>query len=275
MIDTFNPYLARWSLTPDGIPFETPSSWLCFVARAGGHAVLKVHKPGSDEGPGARYLALHAGHGAVRVLEADSDAVLIERAVPGTRLRELALAGRDDEATHIVCDTIEKLQSAGADPHDWPGHEAHTTEYAHAFETPLLSRHVVDAARGLFHDLTQSQTNIVLLHGDLHHENILFDDARGWLAIDPKGVAGEIAYELAAPLRNPIERPDLFATPAAMDHRVAIYCERLGLDRRRVLGWCLARNCVAALWNMRCRPQSDQGPAFAAATLAAYELLQS
>lgn len=48
---------------------------------------------------------------------------------------------------------------------------------------------------------------------DLQHYNVLFDDARGWLAIDPKGVVGEVEYEIGAILRNPIERPDLFAAP--------------------------------------------------------------
>ncbi len=38
--------------------------------------------------------------------------------------------------------------------------------------------------------------------GDLHHENILAAERAPWLAIDPKGVIGEPAYEMGALLRN-------------------------------------------------------------------------
>jgi len=268
-------YLARWRLTPDGAPFETHSSWLCFVRRDGERALLKVFQPGSDEAPSARFLALHHGHGTVRVLEADNEAILIERIVPGTRLTELVLQDRDDEATHIVCDTIERLQCAQADPGGWPSYEEQKEELDRHIERPPLTKSIVDRARALLCDLETTQSTPVLLHGDLHHENVLFDADRGWLAIDPKGVRGEIAYELAAPLRNPLERPDIFAAPAQMDRRVRIYCERLGLDRQRVLGWCFARNCVAALWNVQHQPDTGHGDMWAAATLTALKLLQS
>ncbi|MEJ0026047.1 MAG: aminoglycoside phosphotransferase family protein [Rhizomicrobium sp.] len=266
-------HIERWGLAPDGAPFETHSSWLVFVTRGRERAVLKVFKPDSDEAPSARYLALHNGHGTARVLESGDRAILVERIVPGMMLKTCPLAGRDDEATHIVCDTIEKLQSAKADPAAWPGHDEQKAEYARHVEHPPLTRSIVDRARALFFELDASQQAPVLLHGDLHHENILFDEARGWLAIDPKGTRGELAFELAAPLRNPLERPDIFASKTQMDRRVRIYCERLGLDRQRVLGWCFARNCIAALWNARHRPQSAGGAAWAAATLTALELL--
>ena len=63
-----------------------------------------------------------------------------------------------------------------------------------------------------FTSLASSQRRPRLLHGDLQHYNILFDTNRGWLAIDPKGVVGEVEYEIGAVLRNPAESPDLFAS---------------------------------------------------------------
>lgn len=275
MLEHLAPYLDRWMLTPDGAPFETHSSWLCHVRRGSAHAFLKAFKPDSDEAPSGRYLAQHNGAGTVHVLEADNHAILVERLVPGTSLTALSLDGRDDVATQIICDTIEKLQSAKADPAGWPAYEEQKTEYARHVEHPPLTKDVVDRARAMLGELEATQTDVRLLHGDLHHENILFDETRGWLAIDPKGVAGELAYELAGPLRNPLERPDLFADAKAMDRRVRIYCERLGLDRARVLGWCFARNCVVALWNAQHWPDASRSANWAAATLTALKLLQS
>jgi len=267
------PHLAKWRLTVDGEPFETHSSWLTFVRRGEDRAVLKVYKPESDEGPSARFLALHKGVGAVRVLESDPNAILLERVVPGTRLASLSLAGRDDEATHIICDTIEKLQSARADIARWQGHEEQVAEFRRRVAVAPLTAEIAARAQALFLELEATQKHRVLLHGDLHHENILFDEERGWLAIDPKGVVGDLAYELAAPLRNPLENPETFMTPAQMDRRVTIYCERLKLDRRRVLGWCFARNAIAALWYADRTPEPLRAKAWPAATLAALELL--
>lgn len=269
------PHLAAWRLTPDGEPFETHSSWLSFVRRGQDRAVLKVFKPESDEAPGARFLALHKGIGTVRVLESDPNAVLLERVVPGTRLEALSFAGRDDEATHIICDTIEKLQSANADIAGWPGHEEQVAEFKRRVAIAPLTTEIAARAQALFLELEATQAHRVLLHGDLHHENILFDDKRGWLTIDPKGVIGDLAYELAAPLRNPLVDPDTFMTPAQMDRRVGIYCERLKLDRRRVLGWCFARNAIAALWYADRTPEPLRDKAWPAATLAALTLLDA
>jgi streptomycin 6-kinase len=263
-LDPLHAHIESWGLTPDGDPFETPSSWLCFVTRGNEHAVLKAFKPDSDEAPSARYLTLHKGRGTVRVLDSDDRAILLERIAPGTMLRTLPLEGRDDDATHIVCDTIEKLQSAKADPAGWPGHDLQFSVVGTGYAIPPLSEDIAARAAAMFRDLEASQPARVLLHGDLHHDNILFDTTRGWLAIDPKGEVGELAYELAAPLRNPLERVTEFVTPAHMDRRVQIY---------RVLGWCFARNCSAALWHANRTPESERGKVWAAATLAALDLL--
>jgi len=268
-------HIANWRLTLDGEPFETHSSWLCFVRRGQDRAVLKVFRPGSDEAPGARFLSLHKGVGTVRVLENDPKAILLERVVPGTRLETLSFTGRDDEATHIICDTIEGLQSCRAGITGWPGHEEQLAEFKRRIAIEPLTTEIAARAQALFLELEASQEHLALLHGDLHHENILFDEERGWLAIDPKGVVGDLAYELAAPLRNPLADPDMFMTPAQMDRRVGIYCERFELDRRRVLGWCFARNAIAALWYADRTPEPKRDKAWPAATLAALTLLDA
>jgi streptomycin 6-kinase len=264
-------HIDEWRLIPDGEPFETHSSWLCFVRRDGERALLKVFKPGSDEAPSARYFAAHHGHGTVRVLANDAQALLIERISPGTLLSTLSRSGRDDEATHIVCDTITTLQSRRAATTGWPGHQEHATQFEKRQAIAPLTRDIVSRAQSLFRELDATQEERVLLHGDLHHENILFDEARGWLAIDPKGEVGELAYELAAPLRNPLEDPN--RSPTQMDRRVRIYCERLNLDRQRVLGWCFARNASAAMWYADHTPEPLREKTWAAATLIALQLL--
>src|SRR5262245_33970987 len=73
-------YLASWGVTLDGALIETRSSWLVPVRRAGQPAMLKVMRPGSDEAPGIALLRYLCGDGAVRVMDADFGALLMERA---------------------------------------------------------------------------------------------------------------------------------------------------------------------------------------------------
>jgi streptomycin 6-kinase len=87
-----------------------------------------------------------------------------------------------------------------------------------------------------------------LLHGDLHHYNVLVDSARGWLAIDAKGVVGEPEYEVGAALRNPWERPELFTEPATIMRRVDRFRRELHLDAERILAWAFAQAVLAAIW---------------------------
>ena len=87
-----------------------------------------------------------------------------------------------------------------------------------------------------------------LLHGDLQHSNILFDEGRGWAAIDPKGVIGETEYEVGAALRNPREAPSTFTAPARSSGAFADCRAQLDLDATRVLGWAFSQAVLSAIW---------------------------
>ena len=91
----------------------------------------------------------------------------------------------------------------------------------------------------------------VLLHGDLHHENILEAERESWLAIDPKGLVGEAAYETGALLRNQLSVVFEDSQPGrVMARRVDQLAEELGLDRTRVRGWGLAQAVLSAWWDV-------------------------
>ena len=107
---------------------------------------------------------------------------------------------------------------------------------------------LVETAESLFTDLLASTDKPVLLHGDLHHFNIL-SAGGGWLAIDPKGVVGEPAYEVGALLRNPT--PHIFNEPELgriTARRLDILAEALVLDRERLRQWSLVQAVLSAWW---------------------------
>ena len=113
----------------------------------------------------------------------------------------------------------------------------------------------------------------VVLHGDIHHDNVLDFGKRGWLAIDPKRIHGERGFDYANIFTNPDladpTRP-VAIDPAIFERRLEIVVAESGLDRRRLLRWILAWCGLSAAWYL-----SDGDPAFTdlcVAELAAKEL---
>lgn len=260
-IETIARYAERWRLTLTEKPFETPSSWLAYVERGNTPAVLKIPKPGSDEHNGARALEHFGERIAVRVVEHDAEAILLERAMPGTTLAEVVLGGQDDDATHVICDLIERLPRDSVPPGDWktvPYMAGAWDRYRKGTPHPLLAPYV-DRAETMYLDLCRTSSENVLLHGDLHHMNIL-NDARGWLIIDPKGVVGDPAYEVAMSLHNPVPHFEMMAEPKVMARRVRIFSERLKISEERVVRWCFAVDILCHLWTVEDRMDTSDFP---------------
>jgi streptomycin 6-kinase len=249
----------NWGVVVD-YTFETESSQIAFGSCAAGTresqlVVLKVIKREGDEWRSGEVLKIFDGVGVARVYEHAPGAVLLERLSPGNSLAEMSLSGKDAEATEILADVIGQMSSTRNASCDCS--EAVTVwDWAKGFELYVatgddqLPKELVESARHLYLKLCASQREPRLLHGDLQHYNVLFDSERGWLAIDPKGVVGETEYEIGAILRNPIEKPDLFASRAVIERRTERLAERLGLDYGRILSWAFAQAVLSAIWDI-------------------------
>jgi streptomycin 6-kinase len=228
---------------------ETQSSFLTFGERDGLPVVLKFIKKPGDEWRSGHVLESFDGRGVVRAYEWTDGAVLMERLVPGNPLVELSLNGRDQEATDILADVILRMS-----PRQSAGHFATVEDWGKAFDWYIASgdqripKWLVEEAARIYAGLSQSQTRPRLLHGDLQHYNVLFDSARGWLAIDPKGVVGEVEFELGAAFRNPWELPELFVRTATIQNRLERFASELDIDPRRALAWAFAQGVLSAIW---------------------------
>src|SRR6202040_3906156 len=144
---------------------------------------------------------------AVRVLDSDRDCgiMLLERVEPGQTLASLA---DDEQATRVAAAMMRELRRPLPPEAPFPtvSHWADgLTELRKRFDggTGPFPADLIDQAESLFRELLSSAEPSVMLHGDLHHFNILSARRQPWLAIDPKGLAGEPAYEVGALLRNP------------------------------------------------------------------------
>lgn len=231
--------------------FETETSVVSFVTRDNQSLILKVIKQENDEWRAGEVLNAFADNGVPRVFEHSGGAMLLERLQPGNSLADLSRSGGDEEATEILASVIEKMTPA-ATPDGYPK----VQDWGKGFERYLatgderIPRRLVDAAQRVFADLSASQSQTRLLHGDLHHYNVLFDSQRGWLAIDPKGVIGEVEYEIGAILRNPVEQPELFLSRSTIERRIEQLTVRLKLNRERVVAWAFAQAVLSAIWEI-------------------------
>ncbi len=246
-------YAKDWELTLFS-PFENLSYNYVVPARRvdGTHVVLKLGFPNDELRTEINALRHFDGQGMVHLLEADEEncAMLLERVVPGDTLWNI-----DDEiATAHLLNVMPLLWKpySGDYPFsstaDWGRGFSRLRERHHGGTGPLDER-MVDKAENIFFELQASSAEPVLLHGDLHHDNVLSAQREPYLAIDPKGVLGEPCYEVGAFLRNPF--PDLLKkeNPRGLtERRVDMVVERLGFDRQRVIGWGISQAVLSAIW---------------------------
>ena len=240
--------IGAWRISVERVT-ETESSIIVFGVRDNEPVVLKVIRNQGDEWRAGEILDAFEANGVVRAYDYADGAVLLERVTPGNSLASLALDGNDEEATSILAGVIRRMS-----PRTPPESVATVEQWGNAFERYAASgeaqvpKRVLAEARRVHAHLCASQARRRLLHGDLHHYNVLFDAGRGWLAIDPKGVVGELEYEIGAALRNPYERPELFVDRSVIERRVERFARELGLDARRILAWGFAQAVLSAVW---------------------------
>lgn len=237
--------LSRWSLADPHLIARTATSTVWAVRQADGQrAVLKLLKPGqTEEARGAAYLQALAGQGAVQVYARDTRAILMEHC-PGPSLGDLARAGQDDEATDMLCSVIQTLHAARPDP---TGLEPLASRFA-PLTTASLDGDLALAA-GIARDLLANPAPAQALHGDLHHDNVL-QSARGWLAIDPKGVWGDPAYEPANAFRNPEGLGERLFDPTRIERLADRFSHRLAQPQHRLLGWAAAHCALSTRWSL-------------------------
>ncbi|MFW6076091.1 MAG: aminoglycoside phosphotransferase family protein [Chloroflexota bacterium] len=216
--------------------------------------VVKIGIPTREFWTELDALRIFDGKGSVQLLDdwPEAGAMLLEWVVPGHTLTSV---DDDETATRIAANVMRTLWRPEPAEHRFPT----VQHWALGFDrlrkrfgggTGPLPRQAVDQAEAIFADLLEDAAEPALLHGDLHHMNILRGEG-GWVTIDPKGVIGEPAYETGALFRNPI--PEVFSwtdLQSKTERRLAILSEELGFDRQRLRDWGIAQAVLSAWWDI-------------------------
>ncbi len=211
--------------------------------RDGRRVILKVNFPEDESEHEADALRAWNGDGAVGILAdaADERALLLERLDPGRPLWDEPDLARADE---IAASVLRRLwRPVGPDA---PFRRLAEVAARWRLVLPerwerqgrLFERELLEEALAWIDRLVPSMEAPVVVHQDFHGGNVLWDDRRGWLAIDPKPLAGEPAFDTASLLRDRSGVPDgERAAVGAMRTRLGRLADLLGLDRERMRGW--------------------------------------
>lgn len=218
-----------------------------------------------------------AGEGAVRLLANDPTlgALLLERAEPGLELAEFG-PDRDGEATAVLCSVMQRLWSQPPIDHGLPS----VPDYWWAFEEytarfprggPLPQR-IVDRAADLIDGLSDTADRSVLLHGDLHHHNVVQARREPWLAIDPHGLVGDPGFDVGPMLYNPMSM-DAEQLRRLLPARVEQLADRTALGLDRVVAWGFVMAVLSEVWSTEDRGGIDGRGAIDGRPLAVAEAL--
>ncbi|MFF2012954.1 aminoglycoside phosphotransferase family protein [Streptomyces sp. NPDC058195] len=251
---TVGELLARWECAPDGEVMHGAVGIVVPVRRrAGGAAVLKVSfpHPGNAHEPDA--FAAWGGRGAVLLHERADEhfAMLLERVGPST----LAEVEEGDEAVRTA-GRISRRLAVPAPPglprlRDRAGAWEAELQQAAAELDHAMSRRAVEAAVATVRELGRDQPD-TLVHGDLHARNILRADREPWLAVDPKGYAGDLAYDGGTLLTSRV--PVLLGSGdlgKALNRTLCVFAEAAEIDPERARRWAQFHAVRAAFWERR------------------------
>lgn len=242
----------HWELHEPQLLAETVMGRVFRVRRVDGSlAALKVLSPlGQNYEAGAADVLRALGRDAAVTVYAASDSAVLMEFCGGPSLIEAPSGTSDATALPVFADLIRR---AGSAP---PNGLETLAERCAALERGTTLAH--DAReRGLYARGAQVAANLlascpapVLLHGDLHHRNVLGSE-RGWLMIDPQGLVGEDCYEVANVFGNPLGHPDMVLRQERPRRLAAFFARELGFDPARILAWAFVHSCISAVWSRK------------------------
>lgn len=198
------------------------------------------------------------GNGSIKLIDDDKEyhALLLQQAVPGITLKSFYPA----QADFVIDRYAETMKKLHAKPLPESHHFAHIRDWLTAIDSVdsrLIPENLLKKAIRLKKELLGYPGQQIVLHGDLHHDNIL-NDGNDWLAIDPKGIIGEPEFEAAAfDFIHNAETTNALDVQKLFGERAARLAQKSNLSLQRIKNWVFVRLILAAAWSIE--DKSDPG----------------
>src|SRR6266508_6945908 len=240
---------AKWQIELESIIGDT---WITVVLFGSspdlGPVVMKSSPNAVDVVAQARAFEIGAGDNVPRLYDLDlaHGTMVMERIVPGTALRHVAMD--DDVATRIGAETLRTFWRPVADVAGLiPQRRVLQPLFDWTPSPDLIDPGLVAQAQQVAAALLQRPTPPCLVHGDFHHWNVLQRTSGAWVIIDPMGIVGDPASDIARWMHNPpeIAMRDDFLDVAA--RRIRIWADVTGIDADALAAWALVGNVLNAI----------------------------
>jgi streptomycin 6-kinase len=263
-LSIFGELQGRWNISSAFLIADTNTSHVYRATQIDGTSVvIKALKPkGAHERTGADYLRWAEGNGAVKLIDAANDVLLLEDA-GDMSLKDFWLIRGEEQATNRIVDLIEKLH--GNDDKVLPSTLTPLNEHfkpliAPSNTQPDEEKNALAYSRNITAQLLSADCQVTALHGDLHHENILHSEARGWLAIDPQGLIGNPIYDCANVFGNP-DGPALEqVVNAPRAHYLATrFAALFRTEPAHVLRYAIAHAGLSLSWHLEDKSRIEEG----------------
>jgi streptomycin 6-kinase len=236
-------------------PFELSYNYVAPAnyIKDGTKAVLKLSIPGKNFFNELHALKLFHYHkrNMVRIIdyEEEKGVILLDRLQPG---QMLATIEDDNQATRIAANILKDFWIPIAiEDTVLPttrNRQESLVKIRRNYPNGLGPIHAqwLEEAENLFQLAHETNSQNYLLHGDLHHYNILSHED-SWMVIDPQGLIGEREYDLIQFLLNKLPRENI---TEIIENRIDIFVEELGLNKERILMWGVAHSVLSTAWSV-------------------------
>lgn len=244
-------FIDLWDLEKPELITET--KWALLYKTTYNHkpTVLKIFGPDSfeDEKDGIEFLNILNGQACVKAIEYNENGLLMEY-LDGPTLDTLVIDGQDDEASEIIAKILNQIHAIPI-PKEL-NFRTLETRFESLFE--YAQKHqdsVFEHAARLAKKLLKNQTDICLLHGDMHHSNVMKGPDGGWIAIDPKGLVGDPAYDAANTFRNPHTAPDIVESEDRFLKQTKIVSDIMDIDHQKIINYAFVQSCLSISWSLK------------------------
>ncbi|WP_187254623.1 aminoglycoside phosphotransferase family protein [Alkalicoccus halolimnae] len=254
-------------------PFELSYNYVAPIQCGdGSRAVIKFTVSEKEYRTETEALRCFNNSGAVKLLDTDAERgiMLLECIQPGTMLAEV----KEEEMTALAAaEVMKKLWKPASAKNSLPDMSSKVESMKRIYVNNKqglgsVSKRTLKEALTIFQQLANSQKQLYLLHGDLHHYNILRGEREPWLAIDPKGMIGERESDVIPFLLNKL--PDQHKK-AVIKKRISIFVKELQLNEEKILLWGFAQAVLAYCWSIE---DGNLHPSFLEAACVFRDLLR-
>ncbi len=241
----------KWSLKMKE-PFALSINYVAPALTAtGDEVVVKICIPGEECLNELEALQLFGEERMVRLIRSDKEKgiLILERLSPGEMLVEI---NNDEEACIIAANVIKNITIPVPPLCKLPTTQAREEELSkmvqeHKNGIGPISHQTLHRALRVFTYMNKTIKQYWLLHGDFHHYNILSSGRGEWKVIDPKGLIGEVEYDLIQYMLNNLPNDHSFEV---IEKRVDIFTNKLNLNRKRLLLWGYCHTVLATAWTV-------------------------